>query len=111
MAKKQNKWDVNKYNNEKYERVSVVIPKGSKEGLKKLAAAEGESVNRYILEAVEQRSGLSLTLDNILPDVAAALGYDLHREKWAPGTGHAPTQAPAPAEKEITLKIKISVDE
>lgn len=83
MAKKD-RWDPNKYNNEKYERVSVVIPKGSKEGLKKLAAADGQSVNRYILEAVERRSGLSLTLDNSLPDVAAALGYDLHREKWAP---------------------------
>ncbi len=91
MAKKD-RWDPNKYNNEKYERVSVVIPKGSKEGLKKLAAADGQSVNRYILEAVERRSGLSLTLDNSLPDVAAALGYDLHREKWAP----TPTAGNAP---------------
>lgn len=91
MAKKD-RWDPNKYNNAKYERVSVVIPKGSKEGLKKLAAADGQSVNRYILEAVERRSGLSLTLDNSLPDVAAALGYDLNREKWepTPTAGNAP---------------------
>ena len=111
MARKQNKWDPNKYNKENYERISVVVPKGSRERIKEAAAADGQSVNRYILEAVEQRSGLSLTLDNSLPQIAEARGYDTIREKWAPGTGPAPTQAPAPAEKEITLKIKISVDE
>lgn len=75
----------------------VRFPKGASETLKALAAAEGESVNRYILVAVEQRSGKEFALNKPIMD----------GEEQNP----APTQAPAPAEKEITLKIKISVDE
>lgn len=85
MPKKENSsWDPNKYNKENYERISVVVPKGSRERIKEAAAADGQSVNRYILEAVEQRSGLALTLDNALPQIAEARGYDTKREKWQP---------------------------
>lgn len=87
MPKKENSsWDPNKYNKENYERISVVVPKGSRERIKEAAAADGQSVNRYILEAVEQRSGLALTLDNALPQIAEARGYDTKREKWQPMT-------------------------
>lgn len=55
------------YDKENYDRIIVKIKAGEKEKLKALAAAAGESLNRYILEAVEQRSGLKLTLDNALP--------------------------------------------
>ena len=55
------------YDKENYDRIIVKIKAGEKEKLKALAAAEGESLNRYILKAVEQRSGLKLTLDNALP--------------------------------------------
>ena len=87
MPKKENSsWDPNKYNKENYERISVVVPKGSRERIKEAAAADGQSVNRYILEAVEQRSGLALTLDNALPQIAEARGYDTKRDKWQPTT-------------------------
>lgn len=56
-----------KYAAEKYDQLRVIAPAGAKDQLKALAAAEGMSLNRYILEAVEQRSGLKLTLDGELP--------------------------------------------
>lgn len=57
----------NRFDAKNYDRISVIIPKGAKDLLKEKAAAEGLSVNRYILEAVEQRSGLKLSLDGVLP--------------------------------------------
>lgn len=86
-----------KYEQKAYDKILLRLPKGASETLKALAAAEGESVNRYILVAVEQRSGKEFALNKPIMD-----GEEQN---------HAPTQAPAPAEKEITLKIKISVDE
>lgn len=98
MQKKENSsWDPNKYNKENYERISVVVPKGSRERIKEAAAADGQSVNRYILEAVEQRSGMALTLDNALPQIAEARGYDTKREKWQP-TPAAENAAETPQE-------------
>lgn len=98
MPKKENSsWDPNKYNKENYERISVVVPKGSRERIKEAAAADGQSVNRYILEAVEQRSGMALTLDNALPQIAEARGYDTKREKWQP-TQAAENAAESPQE-------------
>ena len=55
------------YNKRNYDIKAVSMPKGSIEKLKALADAEGISVNRYILEAIEARSGLKLTLDKELP--------------------------------------------
>ena len=46
-----------------YDTKIIQMPKGALEQINEKAAAEGISVNRYILEAVEQRSGLHLTLD------------------------------------------------
>lgn len=86
-----------RYAKKAYDQILVRFPKGASETLKALAAAEGESVNRYILVAIEQRSGQKFALNKPIMD----------GEEQNP----APTQAPAPAEKEITLKIKISVDE
>ena len=55
-----------------YDRVSVVIPAGCRDRLRQLAEAAGVSVNRYILEAVEARAGVPLTLGDDLPQIAAA---------------------------------------
>lgn len=55
------------YEQRNYARVVLLVPKDAKEEIRALAKAEGVSVNRYILEAIEQRSGLHLTLDNALP--------------------------------------------
>ena len=46
-----------------YDAKTIYMPKGALADLNKAAAAAGASVNKYILEAVEQRSGLKLTLD------------------------------------------------
>ncbi len=69
MAKKNPndaKWK-NDYARRNYDRVHLIIPKGAKEQLKTIADEQGISVNRYILESVERRSGVKLTLDNALP--------------------------------------------
>lgn len=57
----------NAYNYKTYDRVTIQMPKGTHEQIKALAAADGVSVNRYILDALEQKTGLKLTLDNTLP--------------------------------------------
>lgn len=61
-----------RYNAKSYDSILTTFPKGTREKLKALAAAEGISVNRYILEAVEARSGLKLTLDGELPTLKKA---------------------------------------
>ena len=55
------------YTRRNYDRILLKMPKGMRDEVKRVAAEQGVSVNRYILEAVEQRSGLKLTLDNGLP--------------------------------------------
>lgn len=55
------------YAKKNYKRIPVMIPKESADKLKVLANAEGVSMNRYIVEALEEKSGLKLTLDNALP--------------------------------------------
>ena len=68
----KNQKNVQKYKSENYSRVDVTIPKNRKPELKALADAAGVSLNRYILQAVEKASGLSLTLDNELPQIRRA---------------------------------------
>ena len=57
----------NEYSAEHYYRIGVQFPVEQRDALKAAAAEAGVSINRYILEAVEARSGLKLTLDNALP--------------------------------------------
>ena len=44
-----------RYNNKAYDRIFVTVPKGEKEEIKSRADRNGESVNAYILQAVQQR--------------------------------------------------------
>lgn len=44
----------NKYNAEKYDRVTAMLPKGEKELLKEHADARGESVNSFINRAIRE---------------------------------------------------------
>ena len=44
------KWDA-----ANLDRVSIAMPKGKKDDIKAAAAAVGESMNQYIINAVEQR--------------------------------------------------------
>ena len=56
-----------KYKNKNYDKKLLLFPRGTLDQLTAMASAEGVSVNRYILEALEARSGLKLTLDGELP--------------------------------------------
>ncbi len=58
---------ITEYEKNNYERITLKVQAGAKDAIKAAADAAGVSINRYILEAVEQRSGLKLTLDNALP--------------------------------------------
>ena len=55
------------YTRKSYDRILLQMPKGARERIAQKAAEAGISTSRYILESVEQRSGLKLTLDNGLP--------------------------------------------
>lgn len=60
------------YRGRNYSRIEVMVLKDKKPELKALSDAAGVSLNRYILQAVEKVSGLSLTLDNELPQIKRA---------------------------------------
>jgi len=60
--KANQRWDARAY-----DKALLRLPKGALEQLKAAASEEGESLNRYILIALERRSGLKLTLDGELP--------------------------------------------
>lgn len=73
MAKPKTKTDyeVNYgYRRKSYDVYQLSMPVGMREQLKTLAAENGQSLNRFILECVEEKTGLKLTLDNALPWIA-----------------------------------------
>lgn len=43
----------NKYNEANYDRIPLVVPKGKKEEYKKMAQAEGKSLNQFIISKIE----------------------------------------------------------
>ena len=42
-----------RYNKKAYDRIDVVVPKGKRQIIKDFAAAQGKSLNRFILDAVD----------------------------------------------------------
>lgn len=46
---------VNKYVKANYDRINVTFPKGKKDIIKAQAEAHGQSVNSYIIEAVNEK--------------------------------------------------------
>ena len=46
---------VNKYMKENYDRINLTVPKGSKEELQQIAADNGQSLNAYINQAIQER--------------------------------------------------------
>ncbi len=46
-----------KWDSANLDRISIAIPKGHKEVIKAAAAAAGESMNQYIITAVNERIG------------------------------------------------------
>ena len=45
----------NNFNAEKYDRVGLMLKKGTKTALQEAASAKGESINSYIKNAVQKR--------------------------------------------------------
>ena len=45
----------NRYNLKAYDRINTVVPKGDKDVIKAAADEAGQSVNAYILQAIEER--------------------------------------------------------
>ena len=45
----------NEYNKEKYDRISLMVPKGKKDIIKAHAKAKGQSVNEFINLAIEEK--------------------------------------------------------
>ena len=54
-ASKAQQKAVNKYVKANYDLYQIKMPKGKKDVIKAVAAAAGESLNQYIIGAVEQR--------------------------------------------------------
>lgn len=63
---------VNNFKKNNYDRFELLAPAGSKAKIKELAAAEGVSVNRFIIRCVEIATGSSFELGEDLPQIAAA---------------------------------------
>ena len=58
MEKKFNQIEyMNAYNREKYDRITIVVPKGRKDEIKAAAKNEGRSVNEYIINAINAWEG------------------------------------------------------
>lgn len=46
---------VHKYVREKYDRINITVPKGRKEVIQDHADAVGQSLNAYVVQAVDER--------------------------------------------------------
>jgi uncharacterized protein (DUF1778 family) len=44
-----------KYNEKAYDRIEITVPKGQKENIKAAAEQAGESVNSFIIAAIQER--------------------------------------------------------
>lgn len=42
-----------RYNKKAYDRINIIVKKGQRQVIKDFAAAQGKSLNRFILDAVE----------------------------------------------------------
>lgn len=45
----------NRYINKRYDRINLVVEKGDKDKLKDKAKQQGQSLNAYIIQAIEER--------------------------------------------------------
>jgi len=43
----------NKYNHSNYDRININVPKGERDRLKAVAAAQGKSLNQYVTDAID----------------------------------------------------------
>lgn len=48
----------NEYNRENYDRITIMMPKGTREKLKEIARERGESVNALVAALLKERYGV-----------------------------------------------------
>lgn len=48
-----------RYNKKKYDRISVVVPKGQRQVIADFAAKQGKSLNRFIRDAIDEQMNKS----------------------------------------------------
>jgi len=54
MPKRKAEWQ-NNYIARKYDRLNIIVPKGQKEALQTHAESAGQSLNAYVVQAVDER--------------------------------------------------------
>lgn len=54
MAKQDTSY-INWYNSQNYDRLTIVVPKGTKDNIKAEAGLNGQSVNEYLLSLIPER--------------------------------------------------------
>lgn len=57
MGGKNSPESINRYMQKAYDRLNVLVPKGRRDEIKAAASAAGESMNQYIVTAIDQRMG------------------------------------------------------
>lgn len=76
-ASKAQQKAVNKYVKANYDLYQIKMPKGKKDDVKAIASATGESMNQYIINAVEQRMGRDVAPQEATGTPAGAGGISL----------------------------------
>lgn len=55
MGGKNSPESINRYMQKAYDRLNVLVPKGRRDEIKAAASTAGESMNQYIVTAIDQR--------------------------------------------------------
>lgn len=55
MGGKNSSESINRYMQKAYDRLNVLVPKGRREEIKAAASAVSESMNQYVINAIDQR--------------------------------------------------------
>ena len=101
---------VNKYVKNNYDRINVTFPKGQKEVLKKHAIKQNESVNAFIVRAVNETIERDTGSSDKIPTAASPLAPDTlaAAKDGAAVTGETPPQFISRAVKEQVRRDEIS---
>lgn len=77
---------------EKLDEIRIRMPKGKKDDIKTVAATAGESVNQYILSAVDQRMSREAVKGPTSPAVAGTVSLLSEDAKRAPAESEGRTE-------------------
>lgn len=97
-----------KWQSQNIDRLSIVVPRGQRDAIKAAAAAAGESVNAYIIGAINARMSGTLT-----PSPSPAPAADARRKAPAPEqpARKSPEQPQRPTPEELLEQRKAKLSE